>query len=156
MSTTRKAAILSALVAVPLFWNVTLASAQTAGTSAEARAMLDKAVAALKANQADALAKFPKPDGGFRDRDLYVYCFDTDNGKFTAHVNPALMGTDVRSLKDAKDGSALGQKIFDSAKEGSVATVDYNFPKPGGTDPVAKEAYVTKVGNQGCGVGFYK
>ena len=118
--------------------------------------MLDKAVAALKANEADALAKFPKSDGGFRDRDLYVYCFDTTSGKFTAHINPALMGTDVRSLKDAKDGSALGQKIFDSAKDGAVTTVAYNFPKPGTTEPVPKEAYITKVGTQGCGVGFYK
>jgi cytochrome c len=156
MRLTRKAAILSALVSVPLFWNVTLASAQSAGTAAEAKAMLDKAVAALKANEADALAKFPKPDGGFRDRDLYVYCFDAGSGKFTAHINPALMGTDVRALKDAKDGSPLGQKIFDSVKEGSVATVAYNFPKPGTTDPVPKEAFVTKVGNEGCGVGYYK
>jgi|SRR5580704_5590273 hypothetical protein len=156
MRLTRKAAILSALVSVPLFWNVTLAGAQSAGTAAEAKAMLEKAVAALKANEADALAKFPKPDGGFRDRDLYVYCFDAGSGKFTAHINPALMGTDVRALKDAKDGSPLGQKIFDSVKEGSVATVSYNFPKPGTTEPVPKEAFVTKVGNEGCGVGYYK
>lgn len=152
----RKAAVLSTLLSVPLFWNVTLVSAQTTGTAAEAKAMLEKAVAALKANQADALAKFPKTDGGFRDRDLYVYCFNTTDGKFSAHVNPALMGTDVRALKDAKDGSPLGQKIFDSVKEGSVATVAYNFPKPGGTEAVPKEAYVTRVGNQGCGVGYYK
>jgi cytochrome c len=152
----RKTAVFSAFASVPLLWNVTLSNAQTTGTAAEAKAMLEKAVVALKANQADALAKFPKADGGFRDRDLYVYCFDTTNGKFTAHVNPALMGTDVRALKDAKDGAPLGQKIFDSVKEGSVATVAYNFPKPGGTEPVPKEAYVTKVGNQGCGVGYYK
>jgi signal transduction histidine kinase len=152
----RKAAIFSALVSVPLLLNVTLSSAQTTGSAAEAKALLEKAAAALKANQADALAKFPKADGGFRDRDLYVYCFDTTNGKFTAHVNPALLGTDVRALKDAKDGAPLGQKIFDSVKEGSVAIVAYNFPKPGGTEPVPKEAYVTKVGNQGCGVGYYK
>jgi cytochrome c len=152
----RNAAVFSALVSVPLLWSVTLSSAQTTGTAAEARAMLDKAVAALKANEADALAKFPKTDGGFRDRDLYVYCFNTTNGTFTAHVNPALMGTDVRALKDPKDGAPLGQKIFDSAKEGSFATVAYNFPKPGGTEAVPKEAYVTKVGNQGCGVGYYK
>jgi hypothetical protein len=152
----RKAAVLSALVSVPLLWNVTLSSAQTTGTAAEARALLDKAVAALKANEADALAKFPKTDGGFRDRDLYVYCFNATDGKFTAHVNPALIGTDVRALKDAKDGTPLGQKIFDLAKAGSVATVAYNFPKPGGTEPVPKEAYVTRVGNQSCGVGYYK
>jgi cytochrome c len=152
----RKAAVLSALVSLPLFWSVTLSSAQTTGTAAEAKALLEKAVAALKANEAGALAKFPKTDGGFRDRDLYVYCFNATDGKFTAHVNPALMGTDVRTLKDAKDGSPLGQKIFDAAKEGSFATVTYNFPKPGGTEPMPKEAYVTRVGNQGCGVGYYK
>jgi hypothetical protein len=36
---------------------------------------------------------------------------------------------------------------------GSVLTVDYNFPKPGTTEPVPKQSFVTKVGNQGCGVG---
>jgi hypothetical protein len=34
--------------------------------------------------------------------------------------------------------------------------VDYNFPKPGTTDPAPKESFVIKVGNQGCGVGYYK
>ena len=155
MRAMRKAAILSALVSVPLLWNMNFAWAQT-GTAAEAKAMLEKAVAALKANEAAALAKFPKTDGGFRDRDLYVYCFNTADGKFTAHVNPALMGTDIRALKDQKTGAPLGQQIFDAVKEGSVATVSYNFPKPGSTDPVPKEAFVTKIGNQGCGVGYYK
>jgi len=131
-------------------------AAQTTGTAAEAKAMLKKAIAALKANEADALAKFPKMDGGFRDRDLYVFCFNATDGKFTAHVIPALLGTDVRALKDAKDGAPFGQKFFDSVKEGSFATVAYNFPKPDGTEAVPKEAYLTKVGNQGCGVGYYK
>jgi signal transduction histidine kinase len=125
------------------------------GTAAEAKAMLEKAVTELKANETTALTKFNTADGGFRDRDLYVYCFEMKTGNFTAHVNPVFMGTDVRALKE-KDGSPLGQKIYDAVKEGTVTTVKYNFPKPGGTDPVAKEAYVTRVGNQGCGVGYYK
>ena len=117
---------------------------------------LEKAVAALKANEADALAKFPKKDGGFRDRDLYVFCFNTTDGKLTSHVDPALLGTDVRALKDAKDGAPFGQEFFDSVKEGGFATVAYNYPKPGGTEAVPKVACLTKVGNQGCGVGYYK
>jgi hypothetical protein len=133
----------------------TTAFAQGVGTAAEAKAMLEKAVAELKSNEAAALAKFNKADGGFRDRDLYVYCFEKATGKFTAHVNSALMGTDVRALKE-KDGAPLGQKVFDAAKDGTISTISYNFPKPGGTDPVAKEAFVTQVGNQGCGVGYYK
>jgi hypothetical protein len=115
----------------------TAAFAQGTGTAAEAKSMLDKAVTELKANEAAALAKFNKADGGFRDRDLYVYCFDKTTGKFTAHVNAALMGTDVKALKE-KDGSPLGQKVFDAAKAGTITTISYNFPKPGGTDPVAK------------------
>lgn len=133
----------------------TAAFAQGTGTAAEAKAMLEKAVTELKANEAAALAKFNKADGGFRDRDLYVYCFDKTTGNFTAHVNPALMGTDVKALKE-KDGAPLGQKVFDAAKAGTITTISYNFPKPGGTEPVAKEAFVTAVGNQGCGVGYYK
>jgi cytochrome c len=125
------------------------------GNAAEAKAMLEKAVTELKANEATALTKFNKADGGFRDRDLYVYCFEMGTGNFTAHVNPVFMGTDVRALKE-KDGAPLGQKIYEAAKEGAVTTISYNFPKPGGTDPVAKEAYITRVGNQGCGVGYYK
>ena len=125
------------------------------GTAAEAKAMLEKAVAELKSNEAAALAKFNKGEGGFKDRDLYVFCYDMTSGKFTAHVNQALLGTDVKALKE-KDGSPLGEKVFNATKPGTISTVSYNFPKPGTTEPVPKESYVTQVGNQGCGVGYYK
>ena len=80
--------------------------------------------------------------------------YNMSGGKFTAHPNPALMGTDVRALKVGND--PLGQRIFDQIKPGTVSTVSYSFPKPGTTDPAPKESYVTQVGNQGCGVGYYK
>src|SRR5262249_44550438 len=103
----------SALAAAALSWSVGLVSAQSSGTAAEARAMLDNAVAAFKANEAAALAAFnDKSDTKFHDRDLYVFCYDMTDGKFTAHPNPATMGTDVRALK-AKD-DPLGQRIFDT------------------------------------------
>jgi cytochrome c len=128
------------------------------GTAAEAKALLEKAVSELQANAATALAKFNKADGGFRDRDLYVFCFDRMTGIRTAHVIVESIGKDLRPLKE-KDGSPLGQKIFDAAngvKEGEITTVNYNFPRPGGTNPVAKVSFVTHVGMQGCGVGYYK
>ena len=140
-----------ALVALTVF-----ASAQGQfGNAAEAKAMLEKAVAELKSNEGAALAKFNKGEGGFKDRDLYVFCYDMASAKFTAHVNQSLLGTDVKALKE-KDGSALGEKVFNATKPGTISTVSYNFPKPGTTEPVAKESYVTQVGNQGCGVGYYK
>ena len=145
----------SALAASVLLLGAAFAAAQQFGTAAEARAMLDRAVAALKANEATALAAFnDKSNKDFHDRDLYVFCFNMSDGKFTAHVNPALMGTDVRALNI--NGQPVGVIVYAAAKEGTVSTVDYNFPKPGTTEPVPKESFVTRVGDEGCAVGYYK
>ena len=138
----------------------TAAFAQQAqfGTKAEAKTMEKRVIAELKANESAAIAKFNQPDGGFRDRDLYVYCFNTTTGIFTAQINPALMGTDNRLLKE-KDGSPLGQKVYDAAqklKDGQITTVSYNYPRPNTDNPVPKVAYVSRVGNTACGVGYYK
>jgi cytochrome c len=144
----------SAVAASALLISAGLATAQQLGTAAEAKAMLEKAVAALKASETDALAKFNSPTGGYRDRDLYVFCFNISDGKFTAHVNQKLVGTDARALKVGDQ--PVGQMVYNAAKDGTITTVDYNFPKPGTTDPVPKESFMTRVGNEGCGVGYYK
>jgi len=43
-----------------------------------------------------------------------------------------------------------------TAPEGSIITIDYEFPKPGTTEPVPKQTLETRIGNQGCGVTYYK
>lgn len=122
------------------------------GTPEEAKAMLEKAVAALKADQAKALDMFIKGEGGFKDRDLYPFCGGPD-GNFTAH--PKLVGQSLKDLKD-KAGKAFGAEIYAKAQTGAVAEVPYMWPRPGQTDPVEKVAFVTKVGDQVCAVGYYK
>jgi len=128
------------------------------GSAGEAKAMIEKAVDELRQNETTALIDFNNPGGGFRDRDLYVFCFNTVTAKFTAHINSSLIGTDVRLLYKP-DGTSLGSKVFDAAvtaKEATVITVTYDFPRPGTNNPVAKESYVARVGSTACGVGFYK
>lgn len=150
-----KTMLASGVAGAVLFASATLAAAQQFGTADEAKAMLDRAVTELKADETAALAKFnDKENKQFRDRDLYVFCFTVADGKFTAHPNPNLMGTDIRALKVKDD--PLGERIFEQVKEGAVTSVSYNFPKPGTPDPVPKESYITRVANQGCGVGYYK
>lgn len=122
------------------------------GTAAEAKAMLDKSVTAVKANKTDALAKFAKGEAGFKDRDLYPFCGGPD-GNFTAH--PTLTGKSMKDLKD-KAGTPLGEDIYKAASEGKVSEVSYMWPRPGTTEPVQKVSYVTKVGDQVCAVGYYK
>lgn len=122
------------------------------GTPAEAKAMLEKAVAAVKGDKASALMMFSKGEGGFKDRDLYPYCGGPD-GNFTAH--PTLVGKSLKELKD-KAGKPLGEEVYAAAKDGDFSEVSYMWPRPGQTDPVAKVVYVTKIGDQVCAVGYYK
>jgi Single Cache domain 2 len=147
-----------ALATFALLSGTAIVIAQQSGSAAEAKAMFDRAVSALKANETAALAAFnDKNNKEYHDRDLYVFCYNMTDGAFTSHVNPAMMGKDVRTLKVGDD--PLGQRIFDTIKnapEGSVSTVDYKFPKPGTTEPVPKQSYVTRISNDGCGVGYYK
>jgi len=124
------------------------------GTAAEARAMFDKAVAAVRADKAKALAAFNGGTDGFRDRDLYPFCANASDGVFTAH--PSLRGTQIRDLKDAA-GTAFGEQIMRAGTtEGQVNEVSYSFPRPGTTAPAPKVSYVTKVADQVCAVGYYK
>ena len=122
------------------------------GTAAEAKAMLERAVGAIKADTAKALAMFTKGEGGFKDRDLYPFCGGPD-GKFTAH--PSLVGKSLKELKD-KAGKPLGEEIYKVAQEGKITEVTYMWPRPGSTEPVQKVTFVTKAGGQVCAVGYYK
>jgi hypothetical protein len=131
------------------------------GNADEAKAMLVKTVAAVKADKTKALDMFNKGEGGFLDRDLYPFCFNISDGKTVALANPnakQLIGNDTRNLKDPT-GKAFGLELYAAAQkpEGQITEVSYMFSKPGpDPKPVPKVSYVTRVGDLGCGVGYYK
>lgn len=148
----KKSSFIIAALSVMVVAGAATAIAAEYGTSAEAKAMLEKAVAEVKKDKAKALAEFTKGEGGFKDRDLYVFCGGPD-GNFTAH--PTLTGKSLKDLKD-KAGKPLGQEIYATAQEGKIGEVSYMWPRKPGTEPVQKVSYVTKVGDQVCAVGYYK
>jgi hypothetical protein len=100
-------------------------------------------------------------EGGFLDRDLYVFCSNVSDGSFWPTAILMLsssFGTDDRTLKDST-GNPFGQELFTAGQkpEGRVSEVSYLFPKPGpDKTPVQKVSFVTRVGDIYCGVGYYK
>jgi hypothetical protein len=50
----------------------------------------------------------------------------------------------------------LGEEIYKVAQEGKISEVIYMWPLPGGDKPMEKVAYVTKIGDEVCAVGYYK
>jgi hypothetical protein len=123
------------------------------GTEAEARAMLNRAVAAVKESKEKALETFNKGEGGFKDRDLYVFCANASDGTLTAH--PHLKGEHLQDIV-GKKGFPLGKVIMETATEGKVDQVTYWWPRPGSDKPLEKHSFYTKVADQTCGVGYYK
>ena len=130
------------------------ASAPQSGTADAAKALLARAAIAVKADKTRALASFNDPNGGFRDRDLYVFCFDRRSGVVLAG-SPTTIGKDVRTAKDPS-GKRFGQEMFANINDGSLISVDYLFPKPYSTVPVPKESFVEGLGDIACGVGYYR
>jgi len=141
-----------------LMLSVAPVSGQQLGTVEQARAMLDRAISALKSNEAAALSEFNDPNNKeFGASDLYVFCYDVSDAKITAYESPALLNIDVRTL--ALKDDPIGKRAYEAvqaAPEGSIVTIDYTFPKPGTTEPAPKQTLETRIGNQGCGVTYYK
>jgi hypothetical protein len=154
----RKIAWTFALLAFVVLWSEGLLAAEPLGTADQAHAMLDRAVAALKADPGAALKAFNDDHNkDFRLHDLFVYCFNTGDGKFTAYELSALIGADIRKFKLYNE--PMGQRSFDAvhdAPEGTVVSVDYQMPKEGETKPSAKQAIEARVGDQACGVSYFK
>jgi len=131
--------------------------AQTAayGTAADAKAMLEKVVVAMKADPAKTIARINKGDVEFKDRDIYPSCAGPD-GKNVAHPDPTRIGLVQKDIKDAT-GKPYGAEFASIASDGKISEVSYMYPRPGAdTAPVQKVAFVTKVANHVCLVGYYK
>jgi hypothetical protein len=124
------------------------------GTPEEAKALLEKAVEAVKQNKAKAHDMFNTGAGGFKDRDLYVWCANAGDGIMTAHP----YGNKGKQLREifGKKGYPLGQEVMEKATQGQIKEVSYWWPRPGSDEPLEKTSYYTKVADQICGVGYYQ
>lgn len=156
----RTSMIAAACAAVLMASSTAFAQGQF-GTADEAKAMLLKAAAAVKADKTKTLDLINKGEGGYLDRDIYPFCFDLSDGKILAVASnnaKQFLGTDIRALKDAT-GNVYGPDLYAAAQkpEGQLSEVSYMFPRPGADKtPVQKVSFVTKAGDLGCGVGHYK
>lgn len=126
------------------------------GTPDEAKALSEKAQAAVnEMGQEKAFALFAAEDGGFRDKDLYVFCMDMQGTMLSHPVKPELVGQNLLGFN--KYGDELFKNMIGVAGNSGAGWVDYSWPYPGTEDIKQKASYVMKndVGFF-CGVGAYK
>jgi hypothetical protein len=108
----------------------------------------------VKADKTKALEMFNKGEGGFKDRDLYVFCANASDGIITAtpYMN---RGKQLRDIK-GKHGAPFGETIMQNATEGTIKETTYWWPRPGSDEAFEKTVFYTKAGDQICAVGYYK
>ena len=96
-----------------------------------------------------------------------LFCENVSDGsRPVATGNPnrkQILGVDVRTLKDShRHRQTLWRRTRHAAchqkPEGEgITEVSYMIPRPGADKtPVAKVTLATRVGDLGCGVGYYK
>src|SRR5262245_43169077 len=110
--------------------NVDALLAADRGTPAEAKVMLQKAVAHYKAvGRKQALADFTAKKAPFGDRDLYVVCIGSDHTIIANGGFPQYVGMSADALKDA-DGKSVGQQGWDVASTKGEGAVRYRWINP--------------------------
>lgn len=134
------------------------ASADTSyGTAAEAKAMVERAVALLKqVGPEKAFAAFSDPaNKDFHDRDLYVFVRSMDGNTVAHGVNKGMVGHTSLETKDA-DGKLYNKEIMDTANAKGSGWVDYRWPNPVTKKIEPKSSFVEKTGDYVIGAGVYK
>jgi cytochrome c len=126
-----------------------------AATPDEAKAFSEKAAAYIgQVGEEKAFADFSRPDGGFVDGELYVFCYDR-NGVNKAHGgNPAFVGRNLLHIKDP-DGKEPNALIVKLGFEQGQGWVDFKWPNPVTKKIERKSAYVIHTNDVVCGVGYY-
>lgn len=129
--------------------------AAVAATAAQAQAFSERAAAYIEqVGEEKAFADFTRPDGGFVDGELYVFCYDS-KGLNKAHGgNPAFVGRNLLHIKDP-DGTEPNLLIVKMGFEQGRGWVNFKWPNPVTKRIEDKSAYVIRTHDVTCGVGYY-
>lgn len=120
----------------------------------EAKTMVDKAVAFIKANGKDkSMAEFNNQKGKFIDRHLYIFAVDFNGITLANGGTPALVGKDMKGLKDS-EGKLFIAEMIQLAKTKGSGWIDYNWLNKVTKKIEPKTSYIQKVDNYfvGCGI----
>lgn len=134
-----------------------LARPALAATAEEAKAFAERAAAHVKdVGPEKAFADFSRPDGGYVEGELYVFC-QAEDGTVVAHGgNPAIVGKNLLNVKDP-DGKTPNAEMNKLGLTQGAGWFDFRWPNPATKRVQTKSAYVIKVGDHTiCGSGYYR
>jgi len=152
----RGVSIWLAAAAVGAIMTVGGADAADRATKEQAIAMVNKAVAYIKANGTEkAYAEIDKKGGMFTDRDLYIIVYGFDGHVLAHGANAKLIGTDQSNAKDSNGKAFVAERVA-LAKKGQPFWQDYTFMDPLTHTVQPKETYCQPLNDTAVCGGVYK
>ena len=123
--------------------------------AAEAKALLDKAVAYFDSNGvARAFCVFNDADGAFHKGPLYVFAVNMDGVYFAHSAAPTLIGTSLRDTRDAT-GQPIANLVMEAVATQQSAPVEYMWLNYETNKVEKKQTFLKRVENFILGVGYY-
>lgn len=151
-----------ALLGGAMMFGAAAASAQQAqpqelATPAEAAALFDRAMAYIDQHGLEAaLAAFNDPNGGFKVKDLYIFCITYQGIRTAFGANPAHVGRNVLDLQD-RAGRRIVPEMIAVAETGRRGVYEYTWPNPVTNQIGPKFSFIQRVApDQFCGMGYYQ
>ncbi|OPY68967.1 MAG: Methyl-accepting chemotaxis protein 4 [Syntrophorhabdaceae bacterium PtaU1.Bin034] len=115
--------------------------------STEAKAMVEKAAAFLKAQGKEkAFAEFGNSQGQFRKGDLYIFVLDMKADILAHGARHKMIGKGSLEWTDP-EGKPFFKEIIEGAKVKEVGWVSYKWTKPSSKKLAEKTTYFQKVGD---------
>jgi hypothetical protein len=132
------------------------AHAADQGNTAEAEAMVKRAVAHIKTNGPEKSYDEFTNGQSFKDRDLYISVYDLKGNNLAHGSNPKLVGKNLMGLKDPEGVEFIKMITAVAVEKGKGWSGNYKFINPVTKVMQSKAIYVERVGDTWVGVGIYK
>ena len=146
----------SLYAAVALLALSAAAPAFARATADDAKALAEKASAYIAAvGEQKAFSTFNAGDAGFRQGELYVFCYAPDGTSLAYGANPGFVGKNLAHVKYA-EGPSPSAAIIQTGLAKGEGWVSFKWPNPVTREIEDESAYVKRVNNEVCGVGYYK
>jgi signal transduction histidine kinase len=129
----------------------------SARNAQDAQSLAERAVRHIAdVGRDQAFADFSRPDGGYVDGELYIFCQDA-SGVVVAHGgNPRLVGQNLADVR-GPDGRFPNIEINQLGLTQGSGWLEFRWPNPATHRVALKSAYVLKVDDHTvCGSGYYQ
>jgi cytochrome c len=128
----------------------------SAGSPEEAQALVERAADHVrKHGRAQALVDFSRPDGGFVDGELYIFCIDASGIQVANGGNPKLVGKNLFGVRSA-DGKLPSLEMYRVGQADGHGWFDYLWPNLLAQSVQRKVSYFLRIDNETvCGSGYF-